>query len=527
VTRRSTLSSDRADLAHRAPKKRHTLSVSDPYRELFERSADAILFIEGEMFVDCNDAAVKMLRCRNRAEVLSTHPSELSPETQPDGRPSFEKASEMIATAFERGSHRFEWNHMRADGEVFPVEVLLTAVGNRLHVVWRELSERKLLEAKLCEAQKMEVVGLLAAGVAHDFNNLLVVVLGNADLLCATLDPDATEAHLAAEIRDAGERGSHLVKRLLALGRKQQFVPSALELASVVDDLAGLARRLLGPNIRLAIEHGEVVTIAADRGQLEQAILNLAANSRDAMRAGGKVVITTGVCEAEAEPELGLPAVGRFGFLRVQDNGEGMDAATLARACEPFFTTKPAGAGTGLGLASVQNMVHQSGGFLHISSELGRGTTVGLYWPLDHIVEAPPPPEPEHPIDERSSTSLTDVKILLVEDEDPVAGFVERTLHENGCVLTRATNGQQALDLFDADPSFDMILSDVIMPVMGGPAFVAVLRKRNIQIPVVFMSGYTNDAIAAAGLGADAVLLEKPFSPWELRRAVRRAVHRN
>jgi signal transduction histidine kinase len=502
------------------------MGVSDPYRELFERSADAILFIEGETFVDCNDAAVKMLRCRNRAEVLSTHPSELSPETQPDGRSSFEKASDMIAIAFQRGSHRFEWNHVRADGEVFPVEVLLTAVGDRLHVVWRELSERKLLEAKLRDAQKMEVVGRLAAGVAHDFNNLLVVVLGNADLLCATLEPGTNEAHLATEIRDAGERGSHLVKRLLALGRKQQYVSSTLELGSVVDDLAALVRRLIGPDIRLKIEHGEAVTIAADRGQLEQAILNLATNSRDAMPTGGEISIATGVCEAEQASTLGLPALGRFAVLRVHDSGEGMDTATLARACEPFFTTKPAGTGTGLGLASVQGTISQSNGFLRITSELGRGTTVGLYWPLEHIVEAPPASEAEYPLDERTSTSLAGVRILLVEDEDPVAAFVERTLHENGCVLTRATNGKHALALFDANPNFDMILSDVIMPVMDGPAFVAALRKLNVEIPVVFMSGYTNDAIAAAGLGTDAVLLEKPFAPWELRRAVRHAVRR-
>jgi two-component system cell cycle sensor histidine kinase/response regulator CckA len=244
------------------------------------------------------------------------------------------------------------------------------------------------------------------------------------------------------------------------------------------------------------------------------------------MPAGGHVVITTGVQEAEQAATLGLPALGRFGFLRVQDTGEGMDASTLARACEPFFTTKPTGTGTGLGLASVESTVSQSGGFVRITSELGRGTTVGLYWPLDYTVEVPPPSAAEHPIDEHPSASLAGVRILLVEDEDPVAAFVERTLHENGCVLTRATNGQHALTVFDANPNFDMILSDVIMPVMGGPAFVAVLRERNIQIPVVFMSGYTNDAIAAAGLGAEAVLLEKPFSPWELRRAVRRAIRR-
>lgn len=486
--------------------------MADLYRELFERSADAILFIEGETFVECNDAAVQMLRCRNRDELLSTHPSELSPELQPDGRSSFEKASEMIAIAFARGTHRFEWNHLRADGEVFPVEVLLTAVGDRLHVVWRELSERKQLEDQLREAQKMEVVGRLAAGVAHDFNNLLVVVLGNAELLCAALPPEGDEAKLAAEIRDAGERGSHLVKRLLALGRKQTFAPVPIDLGEVLEDLRGLICRMLGANIQLELLTDQSATVSTDRGQLEQAILNLATNAREAMPNGGRVTIRTGTVDLDAD--------GRFAVLRVVDTGVGMDEQTVARASEPFFTTKSTG--TGLGLASVHASVEQSGGFVRITSAPGQGTTVGLYWPLDQTPARviAPPPLPE----ERAVASLAGVRVLMVEDEDGVAAFVERTLSESGCVLVRATNGEQALALIEREPAFHVILSDVIMPKIGGPAMVTELRRRGIEVPVVFMSGYTDDAIAAAGLEAEAVLLEKPFSPWELRRAIRRAV---
>ncbi|MFO7566189.1 MAG: response regulator [Enhygromyxa sp.] len=485
------------------------------YRELFERSADAILVIEGETFVDCNDAVVRMLRCRSRDEVLSTHPSELSPELQPDGRPSFEKASEMMAIALERGSHRFEWNHLRADGEVFPVEVSLTAVGDRLHAVWRELSERKQLEAKLHEAQKLEIVGRLAAGVAHDFNNLLVVVLGNADLLCATLPPSSLQARLAEEIRDAGERGSHLVKRLLALGRKQSYAPVPVDLDEVLDDLSGLLRRMLGATIALELERGESATINTDRGQLEQAILNLATNAREAMPKGGRVTIRTGT--------LDLGADGRFAFLRVVDTGEGMDEETVARASEPFFTTKPTG--TGLGLASVHASVGQTGGFVRITSSPGQGTTVGLYWPLDQTaaLAIAPKVKPEEP----ALASLAGVRVLLAEDEDGVAALVERTLGESGCTLTRASDGEQALGLIKDERDFDVILSDVIMPGLGGPAFVTELRRRGIEVPVVFMSGYADDAIAAAGLETEAVLLEKPFSPWELRRAIRRAAGAN
>jgi two-component system cell cycle sensor histidine kinase/response regulator CckA len=501
--------------------------MADPYRELFERSADAILFIEGETFVDCNQAAVEMLRCRNKAEVLSTHPSELSPPFQPDGRSSYEKASEMIAIAFERGNHRFEWNHMRADGEVFPVEVLLTAVGERLHVVWRDISERKALETKLRDAQKMEVVGRLAAGVAHDFNNLLVVVLGNADLLCARLTEDSQELRLASEIRDAGERGSHLVKRLLALGRKQAYMPTKIELAALVEDLRPLIERLLGPDIELELETSEeVVSITADRGQLEQAVLNLSTNSRDAMQGTGRLTIRTGTIAPEEVARHELEP-GRWVGLVVRDTGAGMDEHTLARAAEPFFTTKPTGTGTGLGLSSVHGTVSQSGGVLRITSELGRGTTVALYWPRDAQSRRPEPrPEPTR-VEAGVARSLSGVRVLLVEDEDPVAQFIERTLAESGCVLRRATNGQAALELFaEDDPPFDLILSDVIMPIMGGPAFVSRLHERGVDIPVVFMSGYTDDAIATAGLDRHSVLLEKPFSPWELRRVLHLVLER-
>lgn len=495
--------------------------MADPYRELFERSADAILFIEGGTFIDCNQAAVEMLRCRDKAELLSTHPSELSPEFQPDGRASFEKANEMISTAFERGSHRFEWAHVRADGEVFPVEVLLTAVGERLHVVWRDISERRALEHKLQSAQKMEVVGRLAAGVAHDFNNLLVVIIGNADLLCEELAVGHELRSLVEEIRAAGERGSHLVKHLLALGRKQVYMPARLELGALVEDLRPLIQRLVGARIELRVERDEEPTmLVADRGQLEQALLNLATNARDAMAEGGQLSIRSGAISAQAHALLGLPAGAHVGVV-VSDTGAGMDAQTLASATDPFFTTKSTG--TGLGLASVHGMVAQSGGQLRIDSAPGEGARIALCWPRELGARAPE--SVEHPASSEApeSRSLDGVRVLVVEDEDAVAQFVERTLSESGAVLTRAVNGQAALELFEREqaPSFDLIVSDVIMPVMGGPAMIAALRARGVELPVLFMSGFTDDAIAAADLDVDGELLEKPFAPWELRRAIR------
>ena len=270
----------------------------DPYRELFERSADAILIIEGETFIDCNDATVKMLRYSRKEDVLKTHPSELSPPFQPDGRPSFEKANEMIAIAFERGSHRFEWDHKRADGEVFPVEVLLTAVQERgrrvLHVVWRDITERKELEEKLRQAQKMEAIGKLAGGIAHDFNNLLVALLGHSQLLADLLRGQEQAGEHLHEIRRAGERAADLVRQLLAFGRKQELRPAALDLNHLVLDLRKLLERLIGEDVRLETSTAEgTVAVRADRGQLEQVLLNLAANARDAMPDGGALTIET------------------------------------------------------------------------------------------------------------------------------------------------------------------------------------------------------------------------------------------
>jgi len=263
---------------------------TDQYRALFEQSADAILIIDGVRFVDCNQATVDMLRHRDKQELLETHPSELSPPTQPDGRDSFEKANEMIAIAFERGSHRFEWDHKRADGEVFPVEVLLTPVpdadGTKLHVVWRDITDRKQLESQLRQAHKMEAIGNLAGGIAHDFNNLLVAINGNADLLQDELGDNPDLLDLTRQIRRAGERAAELTHQLLAFSRKQVLKPVVLDFNTVLSDVNKLLDRLIGENIQVVAHPSPTPVVArADSGQIEQVLMNLATNARDAMPA--------------------------------------------------------------------------------------------------------------------------------------------------------------------------------------------------------------------------------------------------
>jgi PAS domain S-box-containing protein len=502
----------------------------NPYRELFERSADAILIIEGETFIDCNDATVKMLRYPRKEDVLRTHPSELSPPLQPDGRPSFEKANEMIAIAFERGSHRFEWNHKRADGEVFPVEVLLTAVqelGRRvLHVVWRDITERKELEEKLRHAQKMEAIGKLAGGIAHDFNNLLVALLGHSQLLEDLLQgQEKADEHLR-EIRRAGERAADLVRQLLAFGRKQELRPTALDVNHLVLDLRKLLERLIGEDVRLETTTTEgTVVVRADRGQLEQVLFNLAANARDAMPNGGTLTIET---ERVRLPRPGgdvqqeVPD-GDYAILRVSDSGSGMDRRTAERAFEPFFTTKEPGQGTGLGLATVYGIVKQSGGSVTIESSPGSGTLIRVLLPLtdEPILENAEKVEVEAP---RGG----DETILVAEDDPCVSLLVVRALEARGYQILLARDGREALGLYERHADrVSLLITDVIMPNMGGEKLVTELGTRGHYPRVLFMSGYTDEQFRQLrDREGEVDVLQKPFDVRHLLRRVRSAIDR-
>ncbi len=510
------------------PDRSHS-DAADPYRELFEHSADAILIIDGDTFVDCNQATVDMLRCRSRAEVLATHPSALSPPTQPDGRDSYEKANEMIAAAFARGNHRFVWDHRRADGEVFPVEVLLTAVernGKRiLHVVWRDITERKRLEEQLRHTQKMEAIGRLAGGVAHDFNNLLVAIIGNADILLDLVADQAAEQSVNEIIR-AAERGAILIRQLLAFSRKQEYAPVVVDLNQVLDDLDSLLRRVIGETVELVVTPSSTaVMVKADPNQLELVVINLVTNARDAMAAArGTLAIEVGratVSDA-SPPTVGRLEPGEYAVLAVSDTGHGVDQATVARMFDPFFTTKEVGKGTGLGLAAVLGVATQGGGSIGVTSEPGRGTTITVYLPLTH--EAPSPVA----ADELLPDPHGDETILIVEDDEAVAAMMTSTLRSRGYRVIVAANGHQALALWEHyGDQVDLVVCDVVMPAVNGPEMVGRLHAAGHRPRVLFVSGYTADALAALDhLALDIDLLEKPFSARELGRRVRRALDR-
>ena len=506
------------------------MSPPDPYRELFERSADAILIIEGETFVDCNQATVEMLRYQSKQDVLETHPSELSPPTQPDGRKSFEKANDMIALAFEKGSHRFEWDHKRADGEVFPVEVLLTAVEERgkgvLHTVWRDITERKALETQLQQARKLEAIGQLAGGIAHDFNNLLVVILGHSDLLATALKGNPDHLLHVQQIRNSGERATRLVRQLLAFSRKQEFQFDVIDLNVALANVDGLLRRLIGEDIRL-LTHGtsDPIRIKADGGQLEQILLNLATNARDAMPGGGRLTLELREVTLSNESIGGAPDLppGRYALLSVSDTGEGMDEKTLHQAFDPFFTTKEVGKGTGLGLATVHGIVRRCGGRVTIYSAPGNGTSVKVYFPItSENPRAVDPPGTSADI--HGGNEL----ILVVEDEAAVATLVVSVLREHGYRVVLANDGEEALERWSQQTDrFDLILTDVVMPNLGGPGLIEALEEGGHRPKTLFMSGYTDSALSRLRpLGTKVDFLEKPFTPADLLARVRQALER-
>ncbi|HKE23113.1 MAG TPA: response regulator [Bryobacteraceae bacterium] len=381
--------------------------------------------------------------------------------------------------------------------------------------------ERTQLEAQFRQAQKMEAVGRLAGGVAHDFNNLLTVITGYSDLLLSAADLKESQRTALQQIRRSAERGGALTHQLLAFSRRQPLEARTLHINSLVMQLERMLRRLIGEDIELVTicAAGED-TVEADGGQLEQVIMNVAVNARDAMPDGGKLTIETGTVhldESFTARQLGV-APGRYVTLSVADTGIGMDEETLSHVFEPFFTTKGAGRGTGLGLATAYGIVRQSGGAIRISSELGRGTVASIYLPIAES-KAHQPAE-ELPAPEGATGVET---ILLVEDETRVRKLIMDVLQSRGYKLLEATRGEEALRLVRLHcHEIDLALVDVVMPEMSGPDLVRQIAPICPRMRVLYMSGYTDEAILHHGIAeSSAAFLQKPFLPDVLARRVR------
>jgi signal transduction histidine kinase len=382
--------------------------------------------------------------------------------------------------------------------------------------------ERRRLEEQLLQSQKMEAVGQLAAGVAHDFNNVLTAVLGSTELLLLDTPAGSNTREEIEIIRDAATRAQDLIRQLLAFSARQVLQPVVLDLNALVDNVRKMLRRLIGEDIALGSTLApDLGRVRADPGQLEQVLVNLAVNARDAMPAGGRLTLTTANADVEPPPPgagAGGPVPpGRYVVLQVTDTGSGMDAMTQARIFEPFFTTKPRGRGTGLGLATVYGIVRQSDGHVAVASAPGAGTTFRIYLPR---VEAPlavatPPQAP--------AATAGSGTILLAEDERLVRVLARKVLEQAGYSVLVAEGGAQALELARGHNGvIDLLVTDVVMPEMSGRELVRRLLQERPAIRVLYMSGYSDEAVAQHGvLDVGTSFIAKPFTPTTLAAKVR------
>ncbi|MEZ4363273.1 MAG: response regulator [Kofleriaceae bacterium] len=401
-------------------------------------------------------------------------------------------------------------------------ERALRELYDKNEALMREMSERQEVEAQFRQSQKMEAMGVLAGGVAHDFNNLLTVINGYADVILTRLPADSPLQDLVRHIAEAGERAALLTQQLLVFSRKQVLEPKVLNLNTVVTGVAKLLRRLIGEHIQLELALDATLRpMRGDPGQLGQVLLNLAINARDAMPGGGVLTVKTTNVEVGDLHRHGLiearPA--RYLRLEVSDTGHGMDEATRARVFEPFFTTKDPGKGTGLGLATVYGVVKQSEGHIAVASAPGWGATFRLYFPS---VEAAPA---EEPISETQRALTGSETVLLVEDDPAVCELARYTLEGQGYTVLEARDGDEALRLAELHPErIDLLVTDVVMPGLGGRAVAERLRARRRGVKVLYMSGYAGDFGAEARRVEDDRMLQKPFAPRDLLLRVREAL---
>ena len=384
------------------------------------------------------------------------------------------------------------------------------ALAQANEMLGEQMEERAKAEDQLRQSQKMQALGQLTGGIAHDFNNLLTVIQGSADMLCKKELPEPKRVRFAKAIVQASENAAALTSQLLAFARRQPLKPERLDLDQVLAELQDLIDRTMGERVEVSMKlDGPGCSVEADKAQLQSAILNIASNARDAMTDGGKLRIST--------REVNEPT-GRMIAIDFTDTGHGMDADTLDRVFEPFFTTKGAGKGTGLGLSQVYGFASQSGGEVRAESDPGKGTTVSLLLPCLAETEAAPAGERV----ERPAVPQRSAAILVVEDNDEVGVFAESLLSELGHQVTRASSGEEALQL-SRSKDFDLVFSDVVMPGMGGLKLAETLAEEKPALPVVLATGYSQE-IAETGSGGRPVIL-KPYRLATLSDAIAAALH--
>jgi two-component system, cell cycle sensor histidine kinase and response regulator CckA len=490
------------------------------YRSVIESSRDGLLFfdLETRQILESNPAIQRMLGY-SAEELSSLTLYEIVSADRASVDANIRRlVDQKTLTIGDRGFRRKDGKEV-----VVEIDAVLTEEGGRRIVfnVVHNVSERRHLEEQLRQSQKMEAVGRLAGGVAHDFNNLLTAILGYADLLLDS-NPTNDVKRSADEIRKAGERAASLTKQLLAFSRKQLLQPRILDLNEVLAETDSILRRVLGEDVTFVAERDpHLWRVKADPAQIQQVILNLAVNARDAMPDGGVLRVATRNVSLKAASLLEVPNVseGDYVLLEVSDAGHGMDAETLSHAFEPFFTTKERGKGTGLGLSTVYGIVKQSGGYIHIESEPGNGTRVLVYLARAHGAADSPSNASPRTLPRGGSET-----ILLVEDEESVRRLASLLLERSGYRLLVASSAEEALETARAFAGeIDLLLTDVVLPGLNGRRLADLLSLERPKMKVVFASGYFDDR-GILEPGSD--FIQKPFNPDKLARSVRRALNR-
>ena len=441
----------------------------------------------------------------------------------PDDRDAVRAA--MLAAERDRVPYSIEHRIVRGDGTVRWVheqaDVVRDAEGRAVRMIGtvQDITERRLLEEQLRQSQKMEAIGRLAGGIAHDLNNALTAIGGYAELALGLFDNEHPARPDVQEIRRAAERAGSVTRQLLAFSRKKLLEPRVFSLNDTVMAIERLLSRLLGADVVVRHQLGSAVPpVLGDPGQVEQALINLALNARDAMPDGGRLTLETSTTDIdESFTRLHVPMTpGRYALVRVVDTGYGMSPETQSRIFEPFFTTKPTGKGTGLGLSMVYGTMKQIGGFIFVDSEVGRGTAISLYFP----------PAPTEAItgdrDRRGRETL-----LVVEDDPAVRNLVASSLRREGYQLLLASSAEEALEIVETHPgSIDLLVTDAVMPGRSGIDLVRELTTRQPGLPVILMSGYTQDTLPIRDLSQAITLLQKPFTPRDLRHRIRAILDR-
>ncbi|MCD6305211.1 MAG: response regulator [Deltaproteobacteria bacterium] len=435
---------------------------------------------------------------------------------------------ELYAGIDKSGTGEIETKWIRQDGKIIDCRLRACSLDrnnpSRGQIVTAaDISEAKQLAAEFQQAQKMEAIGILAGGVAHDFNNILTTIIGNAGLALMEAEKDGPQWKEIEAIRTAGERAASLTRQLLAFSRKQIIRPEILDLNKILAEMEKMLARLIGEDVELLMVPGPALwQVKADPGQMEQVIMNLVVNARDAMPEGGKLTVETANADLDENyfrnHGLREEKPGGYVMLAVSDSGTGMDKETQSHIFEPFFTTKERGKGTGLGLSTVHGIVKQNNGFIRVYSEPGQGSAFKVYLPKAKGDEASEEKD-RHPVTGPGGSET----VLIVEDDDLLRKLLQNTLQQYGYKVLEAENGEGALKLSEAYVgSIDLLITDVVMPKLGGKETAERLQSLHPRMKVLYMSGYTDNAIVHHGfLGTGLNFLEKPFSPEALLRKVR------